>query len=185
MTKIPANIFREYDIRGNAEHDLTDETVKAIGQAYASWLIRAGVTSGVTIGGDARLSTPRIKAAMTEGILSAGLDVVDIGLVTTPMLYWSMIRFNVDGGVMVTGSHNPPDMNGLKLCFERGTLWGSEVMNIHDIAEAGNFEAGQGKLSHANIEDEYLKIHIAIYETLQGCVRLRQRFSRTHSKTLL
>ena len=85
--KIPANIFREYDIRGNAEHDLTDETVRAIGRAYASWLIRAGVTGGVTIGGDARLSTPRIKAAMTGVILSAGLDVVDVGLVTTPMLY--------------------------------------------------------------------------------------------------
>ena len=161
MTKIPLNIFREYDIRGNADKELTDDVVRTIGKAYASWLIHAGVTSGVTVGGDARLSTPRIKAAMIEGILSAGLDVVDVGLVTTPMLYWSLIRFNFDGGVMITGSHNPPDMNGLKLCFERGTLWGSEVRNIHTIAEAGNFESGQGKLTHANIEDEYLKMLVS------------------------
>ncbi|MBQ3347054.1 MAG: phosphomannomutase/phosphoglucomutase, partial [Synergistaceae bacterium] len=161
MTKIPLNIFREYDIRGNADKELTDDVVRTIGKAYASWLIHAGVTSGVTVGGDARLSTPRIKAAMIEGILSAGIDVVDVGLVTTPMLYWSLIRFNFDGGVMITGSHNPPDMNGLKLCFERGTLWGSEVRNIHTIAEAGNFETGQGKLTQANIEDEYLKMLVS------------------------
>ena len=159
--KIPLNIFREYDIRGNADKDLTDDTVKLIGQAYASWLIRAGVTSGVTIGGDARLSTPRIKSAMIEGITSAGLDVIDVGLVTTPMLYWSLIRFNFDGGVMITGSHNPPDMNGLKLCFERGTLWGSEVRNIHAIAESGNFEKGNGKVTHADINDEYLKMLVS------------------------
>ena len=161
MTKIPSNIFREYDIRGNADKELTDETVKLIGQAYATWLIRAGVKSGVTIGGDARLSTSRIKTAMIKGILSAGLDVVDVGLVTTPMLYWSLIRFGFDGGVMITGSHNPPDMNGLKLCFERGTLWGSEVMNIHTIAESGNFETGQGRLTHSDINDEYLKMLVS------------------------
>lgn len=155
---MPKNIFREYDIRGIADKDLTDETVKAIGQAYGSWLIRAGVTSGVTVGGDARLSTPRIKNALINGVMSAGLDVVDVGLVTTPMLYWSLIRFGFDGGVMITGSHNPSDMNGLKLCFERGTLWGEEVQNIRLIAEAGNFEHGQGKLTHANIDDEYLKM---------------------------
>ena len=161
MTKIPSNIFREYDIRGNADKELTDETVRLIGRAYATWLIRAGVNSGVTVGGDARLSTPRIKSAIIEGILSAGLDVIDVGLVTTPMLYWSLIRFNFDGGVMITGSHNPPDMNGLKLCFERGTLWGSEVMNIHTIAESGNFESGHGKLTHSDINDEYLKMLVS------------------------
>ena len=161
MTKIPSNIFREYDIRGNADKELTDETVRLIGRAYATWLIRAGVNSGVTVGGDARLSTPRIKSAIIEGILSAGLDGVDVGLVTTPMLYWSLIRFNFDGGVMITGSHNPPDMNGLKLCFERGTLWGSEVMNIHTIAESGNFESGHGKLTHSDINDEYLKMLVS------------------------
>ena len=152
------NIFREYDIRGIADTDLTDETVKLIGKAYGSWLIRNDVTGSVSIGGDARLSTPRIKSAMIEGILSTGLNVIDVGLVTTPMLYWSLIHFGHEGGVMVTGSHNPSDMNGLKLCYGHGTLWGDEVRLIYQIAEAGNFEHGQGKLSHANIDDEYLKM---------------------------
>ena len=155
------NIFREYDIRGIADSDLTDETVRLIGQAYATWLIRNGVTSGVSIGGDARLSTPRIKAAMTQGILSAGLNVIDVGLVTTPMLYWSQIHLGLEGGVMVTGSHNPSDMNGLKLCYGHAALWGEEVRLIHTIAESGNFETGNGKLSHANIDADYLKMLVS------------------------
>lgn len=158
---IPANIFREYDIRGNAEHELTDETVNLIGRAYASWLIRNDVTSGITVGGDARLSTERIKNALIEGVLSAGLDVIDVGLVTTPMLYWSLIRFGFDGGVMITGSHNPPEMNGLKLCFEHGTLYGEDVRNMRVIAEAGNFETGKGRLTHADINDEYVKMLVS------------------------
>ena len=158
---IPANIFREYDIRGNAEYELTDETVKAIGQAYGSWLIRNDVKSGIAVGGDARLSTERIKHALIEGVLSTGLDVIDVGLVTTPMLYWSLIRFGFDGGVMITGSHNPPEMNGLKLCFEHGTLYGEDVRNMRLIAEGGNFEKGTGRLTHADINDEYVKMLVS------------------------
>ncbi|MBQ7543683.1 MAG: phosphomannomutase/phosphoglucomutase [Synergistaceae bacterium] len=161
MTNIPRYIFREYDIRGTADTDLADETVKAIGQAYGTWLIRNGVTGSVSIGGDARLSTPRIKAAMTDGITSTGLNVIDVGLLTTPMLYWSLIRFGLDGGVMITGSHNPSDMNGVKLCYGHGTLWGEEVQLIRQIAESGNFEHGQGKTSQAHIDDEYLKMLVS------------------------
>ena len=161
MTNIPRYIFREYDIRGTADTDLADETVRAIGQAYGTWLIRNGVTGSVTLGGDARLSTPRIKAAMTSGITSTGLNVIDIGLVTTPMLYWSLIRFGLEGGVMITGSHNPSDMNGVKLCYGHGTLWGEEVQLIRQIAESGNFEHGTGKVSQAHIDDEYLKMLVS------------------------
>ena len=158
---IPMNIFREYDIRGNADLELTDDIVRSIGQAYASWLIRSGVTGSVALGGDARLSTPRIKSAITEGITSTGLNVIDVGLVTTPMLYWSLIRFGLDGGVMITGSHNPSDMNGVKLCYGHGTLWGQEVQLIGKIAQSGNFEQGQGKVSHADINDEYLRMLVS------------------------
>ena len=155
---INLNIFRKYDIRGNADRDLTDDTARAIGRAYGTWLIRSEITSGVTVGGDARLSTPRIKQAITEGILSTGLDVIDIGLVTTPILYWSLIKFGLEGGVMITGSHNPPDMNGLKLCYKTGTLYDEDVMNIGRIAQSGNFVSGQGRLTHSDINDEYVKM---------------------------
>lgn len=158
---IPKYIFREYDIRGVADSELTDEVIRTIGQAYASWLIRNGVTGSVSLGGDARLSTPRIKAAMTEGITSTGLNVIDVGLVTTPMLYWSAIRFGLDGSVMITGSHNPSNMNGVKLCYGKATLWGEEVQLIRKIAESGNFEHGSGKVSTAHIDEEYLKMLVA------------------------
>ncbi|MBQ9419520.1 MAG: phosphomannomutase/phosphoglucomutase [Synergistaceae bacterium] len=161
---IPRNIFREYDIRGNADKELTDETATLIGKAYATWLRRADVSGAVAVGGDARLSTPRIKHALIGGVLSAGLDVIDVGLVTTPMLYWSLIKFNLSGGVMITGSHNPPDMNGLKLCFEHGTLWGDEIQHIRAIAESGNFETGAGKLTHSNIDDEYIKMLVSKFD---------------------
>ena len=160
---INKNIFREYDIRGIADSDLNDETITLIGKAYASWLIRNNVTTSITIGGDARLSTPRIKNSLINGILSCGLDVIDIGLVTTPILYWSLIHFGLSGGVMITGSHNPSNMNGLKLCFEHGTLWGSEVQTIRKIAESGNFESlnKSAKLSHADINNDYLKMLVS------------------------
>ena len=154
---IPENIFREYDIRGEADKELNDEVINLIGKAYGSWLIRSEVNTPVTVGGDARLSTPRIKSALINGILSAGLDVIDIGLVTTPMLYWSLINFNLQGGAMITGSHNPSNMNGLKLCFGHGTLWGQDIQNIKAIAEGKNFEQGSGNLSSSNINEAYLK----------------------------
>ena len=158
---IPKNIFREYDIRGNADQELTDETVKLIGQAYATWLKRVEVCGAVAVGGDARLSTPRIKDAVIAGIMSAGFDVIDVGLVTTPMLYWSLIKFNLSGGIMVTGSHNPPEMNGMKLCYGHGTLWGDDVQNIRLIAESGNFERGSGKLTHVDINGDYIKMLVS------------------------
>ncbi|MBR0093698.1 MAG: phosphomannomutase/phosphoglucomutase, partial [Synergistaceae bacterium] len=158
---IPKNIFREYDIRGNADQELTDETVKLIGQAYATWLKRVEVSGAVAVGGDARLSTPRIKDAVIAGIMSAGFDVIDVGLVTTPMLYWSLIKFNLSGGIMVTGSHNPPEMNGMKLCYGHGTLWGDDVQNIRLIAESGNFERGSGKLTHVDINGDYIKMLVS------------------------
>ena len=121
MIPVPSRIFREYDIRGEAESDLTDENVLAIARAYGTYLKRSGILKA-TVGGDVRLSTGRIRAATVAGLRSCGLDVIDLGTVTTPMLYWSFFRFGVDGGVMITGSHNPKDMNGLKLGFRKATL---------------------------------------------------------------
>ncbi|MDR1740494.1 MAG: phosphomannomutase/phosphoglucomutase [Synergistaceae bacterium] len=147
---LPKSIFREYDIRGSADSDLTDETVEAIGKAFGTWLFDRSVFTAV-VGGDVRLSTERIRASLIRGLLSVGLSVTDVGVVTTPMLYWSMYHLDMDGGVMVTGSHNPPDMNGMKLAFgsrsegeqsekfTKATLWGDDVQSIRKIARRGAF----------------------------------------------
>ena len=103
MSQVPAHIFREYDIRGIADCELTDENVYLIGHAYGSWLAARGVTAA-SLGGDARLSTPRIKAAAARGLCAAGIDVTDIGMVSTPTFYWSLYRLPVGGGIMVTAA---------------------------------------------------------------------------------
>ena len=152
------NIFREYDIRGNADEDLTDEIVYSIGRAYGTWLINHNGSKKITVGGDARLSTERIRTAIIKGLTSTGLNVINVGLVTTPMLYWTLKYFDLTGGIMVTGSHNPPEMNGLKLCFDKGTLYGEQIQEIKNLIEAGNFIQGAGHSSKVNIDDEYLKM---------------------------
>ena len=157
MTPVPSRIFREYDIRGEAESELTDENVLAIARAYGTYLRRAGILKAA-VGGDVRLSTERIRAAAVEGLRSCGVDVVDLGTVTTPMLYWSFFRFNADGGVMITGSHNPKNMNGLKLGFKKATLYGEEIQKIRRMAQTGDFDfaAAHGTLEKADIADEYV-----------------------------
>lgn len=160
---IAGNIFREYDIRGNADGELTDRAVRAIGRAYGTWLRERGVEAAA-LGGDVRLSTPRLKADVTEGLRSVGVDVEDVGTVTTPMLYWSLRHLGLRGGVMVTGSHNPPEMNGLKLCWDRGTLWGDEVQEIRRIVEAGNFSEGRGALRYRDVDEAYLAMLTARFQ---------------------
>ncbi|MBQ9527625.1 MAG: phosphomannomutase/phosphoglucomutase [Fretibacterium sp.] len=147
--KVLADIFREYDIRGDADQELTDNAVEAIGRAYGTWLRRKGV-SRASIGGDVRLSTERIRAAVTRGLLATGIDVIDIGVVTTPLLYWSLRRLELKGGVMITGSHNPPNMNGLKLCWDKGTLWGDEVQAIRRLIEADDFDGQTAGLTRTD-----------------------------------
>ena len=163
MQNIPSNIFREYDIRGNADNELTNEIVELTGKAYATWLINHGVKSNIVVGGDARLSTERIKSALINGILKTGFNVIDLGLITTPMLYWSMIDFNVNGGVMITGSHNPAEMNGLKLGFNKSTLWGEKIQEVLEIAKSEKFFESKihGNLTHADINEKYLNMLVS------------------------
>jgi phosphomannomutase/phosphoglucomutase len=116
-------IFREYDIRGIADKDLTDSTALLIGKAIGTF-VRAKNGKTFTVGRDCRLSGPRIRKALVEGLISTGLEVIDIGLVPTPLLYFSVFHLDTDGGVQITGSHNPPEHNGLKICVGKTTLHG-------------------------------------------------------------
>ncbi|MDR1979417.1 MAG: phosphomannomutase/phosphoglucomutase [Synergistaceae bacterium] len=158
---ISPDIFREYDIRGVADPyasaDLTDEAVRTIGKSFGTWLTERGVKK-IALGGDVRLSTGRIRQAVAEGVASTGIHVVEIGVVTTPMLYWSLYHLNLEGGVMVTGSHNPANMNGLKLAFGKTTIWGDEVQEIRKIAEKGEFVVADkpGSIEFEAVSDAYI-----------------------------
>ncbi|MDR2522199.1 MAG: phosphomannomutase/phosphoglucomutase [Synergistaceae bacterium] len=158
MTLSP-NIFREYDIRGEADSELTDEVVRTIGRSYGTWLLERGVKK-IALGGDVRLSTGRICRAAAEGVTSTGVGVADIGIVTTPMLYWSLHHLSLDGAIMVTGSHNPSNMNGLKLAFGKTTIWGDEVQEIRRIAEKGKFAAADkpAAVAREHVSDAYVSM---------------------------
>ena len=157
MTKIPSEIFREYDIRGDAERDLTDENVLAIARAYGTYLTRHGVKRAV-VGGDVRLSTERIRTSVVAGLRDCGVDVLDLGVVTSPMLYWSVFRFDCRGGVMITGSHNPKNMNGLKLGFDKATLYGEEIQKVRELAQHAEFDLADGRGSYEtyDLKEDYL-----------------------------
>lgn len=159
---VPAHIFREYDIRGNAGEELTSENVRAIAHAYGTFLVNQGVGK-ITVGGDIRPSTTRIREDVVEGITNAGIDVIDIGTVTTPMLYWSLFHFDTGGGVMITGSHNPPEFNGLKLAFGKTTLYGDQIRNIHRMIGEGEFleSSKKGGVSREDISGAYIDMLVS------------------------
>jgi phosphomannomutase/phosphoglucomutase len=154
---IPAHIFREYDIRGLAEEELNTKNVRAIGHAFGTILWKNGVRLA-TLGGDVRASSPRIMADIAWGLNAAGLDVIDIGTVMTPTFYYSLYSEGVGGGVMVTGSHNPKEFNGLKLALGKATLYGPEIQEVLSIIQNDGFTTSPkaGSVSHADMKPAYL-----------------------------
>ncbi|HXY53888.1 MAG TPA: phosphomannomutase/phosphoglucomutase [Nitrospirota bacterium] len=127
-------IFREYDIRGVADQDLTPPVVQALGRAFASYIKPKGVTT-VTIGYDARVSSLRLCDDIVRGLVCGGMNVTVIGLCPTPVLYFSLFHLNPGAGVMITGSHNPAEFNGFKLCVGKDTIFGEEIQKIRRITE--------------------------------------------------
>jgi phosphomannomutase/phosphoglucomutase len=124
-------VFREYDIRGNAESDFPDDFVTDLGRAMGAYLADAGARR-ITLGRDCRLSSPRIHATIKRELLAAGLDVIDIGVVHSPALYFSVFHLGVDGGVMITASHNPGEDNGFKIVSGKTTIYGAEIQKLRD-----------------------------------------------------
>lgn len=150
-----ARVFREYDIRGKAEADLGDAFVTALGQAYGTFVRRRGGTR-VALGRDCRVSGPRLFAAFSGGVRAAGVHVIDIGIVPTPVLYWSLFHLPVDGGTIITGSHNPGDENGFKLCVGRTSIYGADIQTLRTLIETGDLEQGAGGLESHDVLDAYL-----------------------------
>ncbi len=150
------NIFREYDIRGLVGRDLTDDTVALLGKAIGTFFNRNGAKR-IAIGFDARVSSPRFCELLTRGFNETGGDAVLIGMVPTPVLYHTVFTKDVDGGVMITGSHNPPDHNGFKICLGKSTLFGSQIQEIKQIALSGDFSNGAGKTEEIEVLADYEK----------------------------
>src|SRR5438132_4471511 len=149
------SIFREYDIRGIVGKDLTAGLAEKIGRAYGSRAVRAGAKS-VAVGRDGRTSAMAMREAILKGLLGCGLDVVDIGVCPTPLLYFALFTLPVGGGVMITASHNPPEYNGFKLCLGKDSLQGAEIQYLVADIERGRFESGQGRVSEHAIIPDYL-----------------------------
>lgn len=149
------HIFREYDIRGVVPEDLDEGTADRLGKAIGTYLASKGATR-ISLGRDCRLSSPWLASSLTEGLLGAGIDVCDIGVVPTPLLYYSIHTLDVHGGIQVTGSHNPPEYNGFKLCLGTASIYGKEIQKIKDIFESGSFSQQSGSLTKASVTDSYI-----------------------------
>lgn len=149
-------IFREYDIRGIAGKDLTEEVATAVAGAYAAFLTEKGVKGALAIGRDNRPSGEGLHRALVAGLLASGVDVVDIGVVPTPLAYWSQHNLDVVGGIQITGSHNPPEYNGFKLGLATSSIYGADIQHIYELAVAGKFPRGKGTLRHEQVTDRYV-----------------------------
>ena len=153
---LKATVFREYDIRGIADEDLVDENIVSLGKGIGTFLSRQGAKS-LVIGRDIRLSSERLRNALIEGLLSTGVNVIDVGVCLTPVQYFGIIHLDADGGVMITGSHNPIEYNGFKIS-KRGVapVYGEEIQEIRKLIEGLDFETGSGELVKKDVISDYV-----------------------------
>ncbi len=156
MPSIAPEIFKAYDIRGIVDQSLTVAAVRAIGQAIGSEARDRGVKT-IAVGRDGRLSGPALAGALAEGINAAGVDVVDIGCVPTPVTYFAAFELGTESCVSVTGSHNPPDYNGLKMVLGGQTLFGPLIQDLKKRIDEGRLHTGAGKLRRADVRAAYLQ----------------------------
>ena len=156
MTSIAKEIFRQYDIRGIVGRDLHPETAEAIGRAYAAYLARHEIRGAVAVGRDNRPSGKPLRDALVRGLTECGVDVVDVGIVPTPLLYWSLHNVDVVGGIQITGSHNPSEYNGFKLSVGKGSLHGEEIGALYHLIVAGRFPSGRGKVREEAVIERYI-----------------------------
>jgi len=143
MASVAPGIFRAYDIRGVVGTDLTAEVATLVGKAFGTTIARQG-GSRVLVGRDGRLSGPELSAALIDGIRSTGCNVVEVGMTPTPAFYFGLHELAADGGIQVTGSHNPPEYNGFKTCVGKQTIYGEAIQALRRMIEADDFEAGEG-----------------------------------------
>ena len=153
--KLDPHIFRAYDIRGVVEIALTPDVVEVIGQALGSLYPQCKT---VVVGRDGRLSSKTLSARLSQGLITSGVNVIDIGEVPTPILYYATHKFNTGSGVMITGSHNPPEYNGLKMVMDSKTLHGDDIQSIYQCLEENKLvKNAPGKIQHEDLMDDYIE----------------------------
>lgn len=163
-------IFREYDIRGGVEKDLTDDVVKNIARAFGAYMAERGKRNA-SIGRDCRLSSDHYRDLVVEGMVESGLDVIDLGVVPSPLFYYSLFNLEVDGGIMITGSHNPADQNGFKVAYGKATIFGEEIQYIRKLIEEKRVVQGAGSVK------EYKTIVEDYYNFLRKNISLNKSFN--------
>ena len=149
-------IFRQYDVRGVVGRDLTPDAARAVGQGYAAILAERGLHGAVAIGRDNRPSGASLRDALVAGLTTCGLNVVDVGVVPTPVLYWTLHHEPVVGGIQITGSHNPPEYNGFKLNLGTDSLHGDQIQHLYDLIVRGAFPRGQGAVRTVSVIERYI-----------------------------
>jgi phosphomannomutase/phosphoglucomutase len=155
--EVPSQIFREYDIRGHADRQLSTELFRALGRAFAS-LFPSSQKVKVALARDCRLSSDRLHDALLDGLLTAGLDVVDVGIGPTPLLYFAVHHLQVDGGLMITGSHNPGPENGVKMLRRTGSIYGAEIQALKSRIESGDLPSGaRGAVTEVDVKPAYVE----------------------------
>jgi phosphomannomutase/phosphoglucomutase len=167
---INPDIFRQYDIRGIWAQDLTHEVVELIGRGYSTYLLRSvnRDRAKISVGWDARLHSPAIRDSLIKGLTESGIDVIDLGMCPTPLQYYSMYSLPVDGGIMITGSHNPPEFNGFKLSVGKGTIFGNAIQDIRKIIDENDFRIGEGSLEEYPIRNDYINYVKDKFDNLSG-----------------
>lgn len=157
-------IFREYDIRGKVAEDFPPDVVESLGKGFGTFVKRAGGQE-IALSGDIRLSTPELIKHFKKGVLSTGVDVINIGILPTPVNYFSMFELDVSGAMQITGSHNPPEFNGFKMSLDRKAVYGDQIQDIRKIIEKRDYETGVGSEVRHDLKETYMqmildKIHI-------------------------
>ena len=154
--RIPATIFRQYDVRGIVDRDLTTDVARALGHAYAAYLDRHGTRGAIAVGRDNRPSGSKLRDALVDGLTASGRDVVDVGVVPTPLLYWSLHHTGVVGGIQITGSHNPPEYNGFKLSMGTASLHGEEIQELYKLTSETPKAGKKGTVREEQVIDRYI-----------------------------
>lgn len=153
---ISQTIFRQYDVRGIVGTDLTEDVAYGIGRGYAAVLAERGISGSVAVGRDNRPSGLALRDALVRGLTECAVDVVDVGVVPTPLLYWTLHHEPVVGGIQITGSHNPPEYNGFKMCVGTASLHGEDIQTLYRHIVGGVFPEGHGRVRTVEVVDRYV-----------------------------